>query len=282
MVMSMYGLLAKTEAAGESRPVTDTDIENHLHGNLCRCTGYRGILNGFSSIKDSRCCGKAGQEVENNKAGAQDGAVEDDDDWVVVPGDDEASSSVLSFDGGSSSPPAVWFSPSSLDGVMQLLQKYSLSPTSATVRLVAGNTAQGVEKYYNGAHYGENTPWQEQQREGAPQRVYIYVGQLPELLGITVQDSTPRTGEAATSTASLSSEASGGSVTFGAAVTLSEVRSTLSGLLEAHPQYTNLRPLVHHLGLVAHTQVRDVGSWAGNVMLAKVGSKCSNLDRYTY
>jgi hypothetical protein len=154
---------------------------------------------------------------------------------------------------------------------MQLLQQYgTMGPTVANVRLVVGNTAQGVEKYYTGTHYNgqpreqtteeqeqeQEEPWEKQMIEQeAPLRIHIYVGQLPELLDITIHENN--------------SNAGGGSATFGAAVTLNEVRSTLSGLLKTHPLNTNLKPLVRHLGLVAHDQVRDVGSWAGNIMIAK-------------
>jgi len=41
MVMSMYGLWNK------SKEIQVKDIEEHLDGNLCRCTGYRPILQAF-------------------------------------------------------------------------------------------------------------------------------------------------------------------------------------------------------------------------------------------
>lgn len=45
-VMSMYTLLKNNP-----KPQRE-DIENNFHGNICRCTGYRSIINGFYSFCD--------------------------------------------------------------------------------------------------------------------------------------------------------------------------------------------------------------------------------------
>ncbi|KAA0203439.1 hypothetical protein HAZT_HAZT010521 [Hyalella azteca] len=44
MVMNMYGLTQ------EKGTWTDDDVEKHLDGHICRCTGYRPILAAFKSI----------------------------------------------------------------------------------------------------------------------------------------------------------------------------------------------------------------------------------------
>ncbi|XP_071457326.1 xanthine dehydrogenase/oxidase [Marmota flaviventris] len=55
IVMSMYTLLRN-----EPEPTME-EIENAFQGNLCRCTGYRPILQGFRTFaRDGGCCGGSG------------------------------------------------------------------------------------------------------------------------------------------------------------------------------------------------------------------------------
>ncbi|XP_064394961.1 xanthine dehydrogenase/oxidase-like isoform X6 [Halichondria panicea] len=52
-VMSMYTLLRNSHAPSEKQ------IEGAFEGNLCRCTGYRPILEGFKTFSQTGCCGGA-------------------------------------------------------------------------------------------------------------------------------------------------------------------------------------------------------------------------------
>ncbi|KAM0330938.1 hypothetical protein ACHAQA_003895 [Verticillium albo-atrum] len=53
IVMSLYALLRNNQAP------TDDDIEEAFDGNLCRCTGYRPILDAAQTFSSSNACGKA-------------------------------------------------------------------------------------------------------------------------------------------------------------------------------------------------------------------------------
>ncbi|XP_070580916.1 xanthine dehydrogenase/oxidase-like [Ptychodera flava] len=67
MVMSMYTLLRNNPQPNSA------DIEESLVGNLCRCTGYRPIIEGFNTFSQNGCCG--------NPAACQ-GLGDDDSDMV--------------------------------------------------------------------------------------------------------------------------------------------------------------------------------------------------------
>ncbi|CAE7551794.1 Aox4, partial [Symbiodinium pilosum] len=99
-------------------------------------------------------------------------------------------------------------------------------------RLVVGNTSTGVTKYY--PYHRNDLP-----------NVFINIQNVPELRAIEWNDKM---------------------LTLGAACTLSSVIEELEKATATAPQ---LAAIVRHLKLVAHPQVRDMGSWAGNVMIAK-------------
>ena len=50
MVMAMYGLL--TDKADAKTKPTLREVEERFQGNICRCTGYRPILDAFKSVAD--------------------------------------------------------------------------------------------------------------------------------------------------------------------------------------------------------------------------------------
>lgn len=126
---------------------------------------------------------------------------------------------------------SLWFNPASLADVWPLLNKYATN----RVQLTVGGTSAGIVKYYSG--FGS---------EATQPQVYINLRRVPEINGISSGDSS--------------------GVAFGASVSLSNMITTLA----AHStEHANLKPLVRHLHLVAHWQVRDQASWAGNVMVCK-------------
>jgi len=125
---------------------------------------------------------------------------------------------------------AVWFNPTNLADVYALLKEHGSRPT----RLVCGNTSIGVTKYF-APHPGDDP------------EVFINIANIPRLTQIT---------------------SSSDAVSFGASVTLSQLILTLENMGKSKTDKKFLS-LVSHLRKVAHPMVRDVGSWAGNVMMTK-------------
>ena len=73
IVMSLYALLRN------NTDPSALEIEEAFDGNLCRCTGYRPILDAAQSFSSSQCCGKStanggsGCCMENGNGSTKDG-----------------------------------------------------------------------------------------------------------------------------------------------------------------------------------------------------------------
>eukprot|EP00439_Symbiodinium_sp_Y106_P030415 s102_g3.t1 len=109
-------------------------------------------------------------------------------------------------------------------------------------RLVVGNTSTGVIKYYPPHPNDHPTVFINVQTLALWRR---NVGEMKAI------------------------EHSATSLTLGAACTLSTMIEDWKEIDKATAAAPQLAAIVRHLKLVAHPQVRDVGSWAGNVMIAK-------------
>jgi xanthine dehydrogenase/oxidase len=155
-VMSISALLATTP-----RP-TKREIEDHLDGNLCRCTGYRPILTAMQS------------------AFAGDWSEDDERDRMKCEAETSCHQQVvqtgihISFPEGAKIGPQpstvcdgdrTWHSPASLDELVHLLP--SISDTS--FRLVHGNTSYGV---YPGEFQGV--------------KHFVDLRHIPDLHGLTI------------------------------------------------------------------------------------------------
>ena len=114
-VMTMYGLLRN------NRRPTSQEVEDYFSGNLCRCTGYRSILNAMQSfVGDSAL---------------QDQAADGPIDPNAFP-----ESRRLYFHGSG----YEFYRPLELREVVELLQRYHATPSS--VKLVNGNTSIAIYK----------------------------------------------------------------------------------------------------------------------------------------
>eukprot|EP00795_Rhopilema_esculentum_P002081 gene2081-17651_t len=198
IVMNGFSYLAN-DLNGRSKE----DIEKTLDGNICRCTGYRPILDAMKSFSKDiadiedfhkiKCCIKncvkpkpkivdlSLEKVSNNR----------------------------------------WYSPECLDDLFATRRKINGNP----VKLTAGNTGIGVFK-----------------NEG-PFATYVSLRKVKEMKEIKKSDNE---------------------IEIGAGVTLSEL---IIFLKKSYPDSSAFAAVVQHLEKIASIPVRNVGTWAGNLML---------------
>ncbi|NXP28878.1 AOXB oxidase, partial [Scytalopus superciliaris] len=159
MVMSMYTLLRN-----HAEPSMD-QIISVLDGNLCRCTGYRPIIDSYMSFaKEPSCCQLRGtgqccldQEVSSPSTGGQIlsglcnpeqfSPMDPTQEFIFPPelmrmAQDQQGTTLI-FRGKRT----TWISPPSLKELLKLKAKYPKAP------LVVGNTSVGLKRNHSGAYH---------------------------------------------------------------------------------------------------------------------------------
>ena len=321
-VNNMYGFLMENNGIA-----TEEQIEKHFDGNLCRCTGYRPILDAMKSFAsnpdekpdtlkvgyNNENCNLSNSNVSMQKADEDNVKMckhnrnkicsglchhnenedEEDDDWVKAEShlprnicgqtasitdiedvvmtqktNSYASKAKKFVEKHQSAFPAElinyekkrlhftfeeinsanqmekaeWFKVYSVDEILHLLKSYQ----SESIQLLAGNTSLGVSKYYN-----------DTQPKNAPDQYNIFID-IVDVPDFKIQTFNSKTRE----------------LNIGASVTINNVIEILEQHRRDDPSYlpyaqSLLSVMVKHLRRVAHEQVRNVGTWAGNLMLFK-------------
>lgn len=236
IVMSMYSLLRNLPSPSM------TDLEVAFQGNLCRCTGYRPIIDGYRTFTKEFKCGMGDKCCKVN------GNTNEDEDVLFEPSkfqpfdstqepifppelliSNEFDSSLLKFHNDR----VVWYRPTKLLDLL-LIKKHH-----PNARIIIGNTEIGIEMKFKHFHYP----------------VLVLAKQITELTQIKLEDD---------------------GVNFGASVTLSELEDTLLQEIEKLPQNeTRLyKTIIDMLSWFAGKQIRNVASLGGNIM---TGSPISDL-----
>ncbi|OQS01693.1 hypothetical protein ACHHYP_00350 [Achlya hypogyna] len=260
-VMNMYELLQNDAAPSQAK------IEGHFDGNLCRCTGYRPILHSMHAFGSAVECTDSTKKDEEVYMG------EEQYEFVHVAECDE-SEATRARKGCTTScatcpkkanvidmedlgpamtckqdhPPPdfirtytpvplrlrdrkrVWYRALTLAQVAEVQKAHAPSE----IMLIGGLTSRGVAKYFNGT-----APYR--QPSFAP--VLLDITHIPELKAIS------------------STEAG---VVVGAAVTLTDLLAALTA-----DTLDDVRVLAKHIRRIANHQVRNAGTWAGNLALAR-------------
>ncbi|KAF6204371.1 hypothetical protein GE061_002712 [Apolygus lucorum] len=222
MVMNMYSLLEKNPE------LTMKEIENSFGGNICRCTGYRPILDGFKSLAidaPEELCKKL-EDIEDlvcpksANRNLCDGAVCASrccgKSKPVLP----SKSVVVRMENGT-----TWYRPISVKEICEVFDMIG----DQSYRFVAGHTGQGVYRITKKPD------------------VYIDLNGVPELHETQV-----------------SSEG----ITLGGNVNLTQAMELFRNVAKEQPsKFSYCKTLSDHIDLIANVPVRNIGTIAGNLSL---------------
>jgi len=245
IVMSLYALLRNDSSPSEH------DVEEAFDGNLCRCTGYRPILDAAQTFSVDKSCGKAkangggGCCMENGNGESSGGCCKDkgfkDDQPIkrfTPPGFIEYNPDTeLIF------PPALtkhefkplafgnkrkrWYRPVTME---QLLEIKSVYPSA---KIIGGSTETQIEIKFKAMQY----------------TVSVFVGDIPELRNFSFNDDH---------------------LEIGGNVILTDLESiALQAIKHYGPVRGQVFAAVHkQLKYFAGRQIRNVGTPAGNLATA--------------
>nr|XP_018909624.1 PREDICTED: indole-3-acetaldehyde oxidase-like [Bemisia tabaci] len=228
MVMNMYSLVKGKE------DVLMKNVENSFGGNICRCTGYRPILDAFKSlctdapkvyrpevcgdIEDfPKLCPKTDEvctKICNSKNRCHpEVSFEDDFDLLYL---DNLSLTLLED--------IKWYK---VDDKKQIFEIFDMIDDYQSYQLVAGNTAHGA---YRTGDFD----------------YYIDINSVAELADWILQDNA---------------------LILGANITLTKAMSIFESVSQKYPKFSYLRVFANHIDLIANVPVRNVGTLAGNLSI---------------
>lgn len=218
--------------SGTEHPVDEATAFRALDGHICRCTGYRPIMDAARKAC-ANACGGALRDVEDLVRGSA-GATGSASPAVAATAASAAIVKASSSLSSSSSSKIGWLRPSTLDELQQI-RVSNLGKTS----FVAGGTSAGI--------YGPQ--WLNPPAAGG---VMIDITRVEELNEFRIVDEGKN-------------EIHG--LYFGAAMSINQVAEKLMEHASRAP--TTYPAIANHLFNIASTQVRNAGTWAGNLLMQK-------------
>lgn len=237
IVMSMYALLRNMPTP------TMHDMEIAFQGNLCRCTGYRPIIDGYRTFTQEYKCAMGDKccKINGNGDAANPDILFEPNEFSPYDASQEPifppelmisnklDAKSLTFQGER----VTWYRPNSLEELL------TIKNTFPDARIVVGNTEIGVEVKFKHFLYP----------------VLVLPTQVDELNSIKITDH---------------------GINFGSSVTLSDMEDTLRSQMKMlSEQETSIyKSIVDMLNWFAGKQIRNVASIGGNIM---TGSPISDL-----
>ena len=254
IVMSMYTLLRN-----KPKPSME-DIDVYFQGNLCRCTGYRPIIEGFRTLRDRWAANRAVDANDVNSTGCkgmingkccqlkngQDDASADSplsdihppqpyypDQEPIFPPELQLKAALdeqsLYFSGKD----LAWYRPTCIQEMLKIKINHQ------DAKIVVGNTELGIETKFKNCHYP----------------VMIMPTHIKELNKVLVTED---------------------GVKFGASVTLTRIEDVCKEQIALHPKWKVqvFEELMKMLNYVGGKQIRNVAAVGGNIM---TGSPISDL-----
>lgn len=243
IVMSMYALL-------RSKPTpTMKDMEIAFQGNLCRCTGYRPIIEGYRTFTKDAACGMGDKCCRIQNGNGTNEVMDEEDTFLFEP------SKFLPYDPSQEpifppelkklrtldadsiifcGPRVTWYRPTTLDDLLRVKKAYPHT------KIIVGNTEVGVEIKFKNLHYP----------------VFANPLLVPELNQIVKTDN---------------------GIKIGSAVTLIEAEAFLQNEINETPEKETriYKAVVEMMHYFAGKQIRNVASIGGNIM---TGSPISDLN----
>ncbi|KAK9496480.1 hypothetical protein O3M35_013242 [Rhynocoris fuscipes] len=235
MIMNMYSLWKNNPK------LTMQQVENSFGGNICRCTGYRPILDAFKSFavdatpKLKQICADIEDltinscDKENCKENCEkcpkNNQENIDNDDININDFIEIALAPKCLKLEFSKENSQWFK---VQSVLEIFQVFDLI-LNKSYMLLAGNTAQGVYPVEN------------------PPQIIIDIKDVTELRAFNIY---------------------GEHIDLGANMTLTEVYELFMKISKENPLmfgYTQI--LADHIDMVAHPSVRNIGSLSGNLSI---------------
>ncbi|XP_077994202.1 xanthine dehydrogenase/oxidase-like [Glandiceps talaboti] len=232
MVMTMYTLLRN-----KPKP-TQQDIELALGGVICRCTGYRPILEGFEDLcsKGNECCRaiekrtclQGNTESKGPKANTENSDGETTQELIFPPdllNNDSYHTKYVMFTDGYSK----WIRPTNLPDLIKVKK------ASPMAKLVAGYNDIGLDVMTTGSSYP----------------VMICLSHVPELNQLSITDEC---------------------ITIGAAVSFSQVIHAIKTLQMQDENKRIFGALVSTLTTIGGVHTQNTATFGGHIASASVNS----------